>query len=144
MPRFLASTTSWSLPAISVTARPRCGNWSTAESFTAARARHCGVKHMTDVTSWQKRRLDLTRRYLSNGLGEPASVQTGGVDHLALICADLDATIRFYVEVLGMRLTRIVENRDDPTSTHIFFDMGGGNQLAFFDFPHKGPAPTVR
>jgi catechol 2,3-dioxygenase-like lactoylglutathione lyase family enzyme len=99
---------------------------------------------MTDVTSWQKRRLDLTRRYLSNGLGEPASVQTGGVDHLALICADLDATIRFYVEVLGMRLTRIVENRDDPTSTHIFFDMGGGNQLAFFDFPEKGPAPTVR
>jgi catechol 2,3-dioxygenase-like lactoylglutathione lyase family enzyme len=99
---------------------------------------------MTDVTSWQKRRLDLTRRYLSNGLGEPASVQTGGVDHLALICAELDATIRFYVEVLGMRLTRIVENRDDPTSTHIFFDMGGGNQLAFFDFPEKGPAPTVR
>ena len=99
---------------------------------------------MTDVTSWQKRRLDLTRRYLSDGFGEPASVQTGGVDHLALICADLDATIRFYVEVLGMRLTRIVENRDDPTSTHIFFDMGGGNQLAFFDFPEKGPAPTVR
>jgi catechol 2,3-dioxygenase-like lactoylglutathione lyase family enzyme len=99
---------------------------------------------MTDLTSWQKRRLELTRRYLSNGLGEPASVQTGGVDHLALICADLDATIRFYVEVLGMRLTRIVENRDDPTSTHIFFDMGGGNQLAFFDFPHKGPTPTVR
>ena len=99
---------------------------------------------MTDLTSWQKRRLELTRRYLSNGLGEPASVQTVGVDHLALICADLDATIRFYVEVLGMRLTRIVENRDDPTSTHIFFDMGGGNQLAFFDFPEKGPAPTVR
>jgi catechol 2,3-dioxygenase-like lactoylglutathione lyase family enzyme len=22
--------------------------------------------------------------------------------------------------------------------------MGGGNQLAFFDFPEKGPAPTVR
>jgi catechol 2,3-dioxygenase-like lactoylglutathione lyase family enzyme len=99
---------------------------------------------MTDVTSWQKRRQELTRRYLSNGSGEPASVQTGGVDHLALICADLDATIRFYVDVLGMRLTRIVENRDDPTSTHIFFDMGGGNQLAFFDFPAKGPAPTVR
>jgi catechol 2,3-dioxygenase-like lactoylglutathione lyase family enzyme len=43
-----------------------------------------------------------------------------------------------------MRLTRIVANRDDPTSTHIFLDMGGGNQLAFFDFPEKGPARTVR
>jgi catechol 2,3-dioxygenase-like lactoylglutathione lyase family enzyme len=66
------------------------------------------------------------------------------VDHLALICADLDATIRFYTEVLSMRLTKIVPNRDEPTSTHIFLDMGGGNQLAFFDFPEKGPARTVR
>ncbi len=99
---------------------------------------------MTDVSSYQKRRQELIRRYLSDGWGEPKPVQTGGVDHLALICADLEATIRFYVEVLGMRLTRIVQNRDDPTSTHIFFDMGGGNQLAFFDFPEKGPAPTVR
>ena len=98
---------------------------------------------MTDVSSYQKRRQELTTHYLSDGRGELAPVQTGGVDHLALICADLEATIRFYAEVLGMRLTRIVQNRDDPTSTHIFFDMGGGNQLAFFDFPEKGPAPTV-
>jgi catechol 2,3-dioxygenase-like lactoylglutathione lyase family enzyme len=61
-----------------------------------------------------------------------------------LICSDLDATIRFYTQILGMRLTRIVQNRDEPTSTHIFLDMGGGNQLAFFDFPEKGPARTVR
>jgi glyoxylase I family protein len=99
---------------------------------------------MTDLSSYQKRREELIARYLSDGRGEPEPVQTGGVDHLALICGDLDATIRFYVEALGMRLTRIVQNRDDPTSTHIFFDMGGGNQLAFFDFPEKGPAPTVR
>ena len=99
---------------------------------------------MTDVSSYQKRRQELIRRYLTDGSGEPKPAQTSGVDHLALICADLEATIRFYVEVLGMRLTRIVENRDDPTSTHIFLDMGGGNQLAFFDFPEKGPAPTVR
>jgi catechol 2,3-dioxygenase-like lactoylglutathione lyase family enzyme len=99
---------------------------------------------MTDVNSYQKRRQTLIARYVSDRSGEPKPVHTGGVDHLALICADLEATIRFYVEVLGMRLTRIVQNRDDPTSTHIFFDMGGGNQLAFFDFPEKGPAPTVR
>jgi catechol 2,3-dioxygenase-like lactoylglutathione lyase family enzyme len=66
------------------------------------------------------------------------------VDHLALICSDLDATIRFYTDILGMRLTKVVPNRDEPTSTHIFLDMGGGNQLAFFDFPEKGPARTVR
>ena len=92
---------------------------------------------MTDVNSYQKRRQELIRRYLSDGSGEPKPVQTGGIDHLALICGDLDATIRFYVEVLGMRITRIVQNRDDPTSTPIFFDMGGGNQLAFFDFQRR-------
>ena len=63
---------------------------------------------------------------------------------MALISSDLDATIRFYTGVLKMRLTRIITNHDDPTSTHIFLDMGGGNLLAFFDFPEHGPAPTVR
>ena len=76
--------------------------------------------------------------------GGTKEVQTAGVDHLALICSELERTIGFYAEVLGMRLTQIVQNRDEPTSTHIFFDMGGGNQLAFFDFPENGPGRTVR
>ncbi len=32
-------------------------------------------------------------------------------------------------------LTELFENRDDPGSTHFFFDIGNGNALAFFDFP---------
>jgi catechol 2,3-dioxygenase-like lactoylglutathione lyase family enzyme len=99
---------------------------------------------MSELEKYQARREELKRRYLPTGELAPQSVRTGGVDHLALISSDLDATIRFYTTVLGMRLTRIVTNRDDPTSTHIFLDMGGGNQLAFFDFPEKGPARTVR
>jgi catechol 2,3-dioxygenase-like lactoylglutathione lyase family enzyme len=50
----------------------------------------------------------------------------------------------FMSKRLECALRELYQNRDDPTSTHIFFDMGGGNQLAFFDFPEKGPAPTVR
>lgn len=99
---------------------------------------------MPDLSFYQTRREELKARYLSKGETESRPTSTGGVDHLALICADLDATIHFYTQVLGMRLTRIVQNRDEPTSTHIFLDMGGGNQLAFFDFPEKGPARTVR
>jgi hypothetical protein len=45
--------------------------------------------------------------------------------------------------LLGIQLTRIVQNRDYPTSTHIVLDIGGGNQLAFFDFPEKVPARAV-
>src|SRR5919197_4493264 len=99
---------------------------------------------MADLSFYQTRREALRARYLPEGETTSRPTSTGGVDHLALICSDLDATIRFYTQALGMRLTRIVQNRDEPTSTHIFLDMGGGNQLAFFDFPEKGPARTVR
>ena len=99
---------------------------------------------MQDLSFYQERREALKQTYFSHGEFAPQPVQTAGVDHLALICSELERTIEFYTQVLGMRLTRIVQNRDEPTSTHIFLDMGGGNQLAFFDFPEKGPAPTVR
>jgi len=71
-------------------------------------------------------------------------VATGGVDHLALICSDMPQTVEFYTEVVGMTLNKVVANRDEPSSTHIFLDMGGGNYLAFFDFPKHGPAKTQR
>jgi len=99
---------------------------------------------MADLSFYQQRREEIKKHYLPAAAPSPQAVATVGVDHLALICSNLEKTIDFYTDVLGMRLTRIVQNRDDPTSTHIFFDMGGGNQLAFFDFPEKGPAHTVR
>ena len=94
---------------------------------------------MVNLNACEARREVLRKRYLSGEQPAPDSLLTGGVDHLALISSDLDATIQFYTGVLKMRLTRIITNHDDPTSTHIFFDMGGGNLLAFFDFPDHGP-----
>lgn len=97
---------------------------------------------MPDLETYERRRDALRAKYLADEAEEPVS--TEGVDHLALICSDVDATIGFYTDVLKMRLAKVVTNRDDPTSTHIFLDMGGGNMLAFFDFPEHGPAPAVR
>lgn len=99
---------------------------------------------MAELETYQARREELKQRYLTDERAVPGTVRTSGVDHLALICSDLGATIQFYTQALGMRLTNIVSNRDEPTSTHIFLDMGGGNQLAFFDFPKKGPDRAVR
>ena len=99
---------------------------------------------MVEPIEYDQHRSQLRRRYLSNVESKEKPVGTEGVDHLALISSDLSATIEFYTEVLKMRLTQIVANRDEPTSTHIFFDMGGGNSLAFFDFPKHGSEPTVR
>ncbi len=96
------------------------------------------------VSYYAERRQALIERYLPQGKAAigPAHPSTRGVHHLALVCADLERTIHFYTEVLGMPLVKIVPNRDEPTSTHIFFDMGGGNLLAFFDFPEHHTTPT--
>lgn len=80
----------------------------------------------------------------SNQLAGSGPGGTSGVDHLALICSDIGQTIDFYTEVIGMTLNTVVANRDEPSSTHIFLDMGGGNVLAFFDFPKKGRGKTQR
>ena len=94
---------------------------------------------------YDAKRASLIKKYEpTNQPAGSAIVATGGVDHLALICADVSRTIEFYTEVVGMTLNKIVPNRDEPSSTHIFLDMGGGNFLAFFDFPNKGPTKTQR
>jgi catechol 2,3-dioxygenase-like lactoylglutathione lyase family enzyme len=58
-----------------------------------------------------------------------------GLHHTALICSDVERTVKFYQEVLEFPLTEIVENRDYAGSSHFFFDIGNGNLLAFFDLP---------
>jgi catechol 2,3-dioxygenase-like lactoylglutathione lyase family enzyme len=71
-------------------------------------------------------------------LVEPASrarSTAGGVHHVALMCADVERTIGFYQGLLGFPLVEIFENRDYRGSTHLFFDIGHDNCLAFFDFP---------
>ncbi|MEW6296492.1 MAG: VOC family protein [Thermodesulfobacteriota bacterium] len=62
-----------------------------------------------------------------------------GVNHLALVSSDMNRTVQFYTQVLGLRLVRAQRNDDDPSSRHYFFDLGGGNLLAFFDFPGSRP-----
>ncbi|MBV8933455.1 MAG: VOC family protein [Kutzneria sp.] len=86
------------------------------------------------------RREQVRARYLG-----PASQRRGatteGVHHVALICRDMETTIRFYQEFLGFPLVELVENRDYAGSSHFFFDIGNRNLLGFFDFPgHDHPA----
>ena len=45
-------------------------------------------------------------------------------------------TTKFCCEVLGLPLVKTIELPDG--TQHFFFDMGAGNQLAYFYFPH-GP-----
>jgi glyoxylase I family protein len=84
----------------------------------------------------------LMQTYLKPKAERPASTARGS-HHLALICSDIERTIKFYSEVLGFPLVELFENRDLPSSTHFFFDIGNGNLLAFFDFP-EDPMPATR
>lgn len=86
----------------------------------------------------------LRARHLRPRDERPASTARG-VHHVALLCSDVEATIRFYQDLLGFPLTDLFENRDHPGSTHFFFDIGHGNALAFFDFPglELGPYAEV-
>ena len=66
-----------------------------------------------------------------------------GVHHLALVCSDMDRTVDFYTNVLGMPLVKTIE-LPAGMGQHFFFDIGGGDCLAFFWFPDgPGPAPGV-
>jgi catechol 2,3-dioxygenase-like lactoylglutathione lyase family enzyme len=54
-----------------------------------------------------------------------------GVNHLALITTDMDATVRFYHGVLGARL---VANLGNASFRHYFFEFGAETTIAFFEY----------
>jgi glyoxylase I family protein len=93
-----------------------------------------------ELDAIRARRDELRGRYLADAAARPAST-VRGVHHIALICRDVEQTIRFYQELLGFPLVELVENRDYAGSSHFFFDIGNRNLLGFFDFPgHDHPA----
>ena len=67
-------------------------------------------------------------------MGTPERIELSGINHLALSCADMDRTITFYRDVLGMPLVKTI---DFPSGRgkHYFFDCGNGDCVAFFEFP---------
>ena len=74
-----------------------------------------------------------------------------GINHLALVTEDMEKTVRFYRNVLGMPLVATTGNRPDLYPyRHYFFALGDGNTIAFFEWPgmveefHKPAGAPVR
>jgi catechol 2,3-dioxygenase-like lactoylglutathione lyase family enzyme len=62
---------------------------------------------------------------------DAAEVRWRGVHHLALVTADMDATVRFWHGVLGARLICTIAT---PSFRHYFFEVAPGNAVAFFEY----------
>lgn len=90
----------------------------------------------------RSRREKLRAQHLRPAAERPATPGRG-IHHAALICSDVERTIGFYQGLLGFPLVELVENRDYPGSSHLFFDVGNRTLLGFFDFPGLGLEPVV-
>lgn len=71
----------------------------------------------------------------------PARPAWRGINHLALITADMDATVRFYHGALGARLAAAVGT---PAFRHYFFEVGPGSTVAFFEYADLEIAPFTK
>lgn len=61
-----------------------------------------------------------------------------GINHLALATRDMDSTIRFWRDLLGMRL---VAGLGRPGYRHYFFEISAHDMIAFFEWPDVGKIP---
>ena len=83
----------------------------------------------------------------------PQGLTLQAVDHLALVTDDMAETVRFYTNVLGMKLVHAMVtpgaynaergNPPYPNIRHYFFDMGNDGLVAFFEYT-KGLALSDR
>jgi catechol 2,3-dioxygenase-like lactoylglutathione lyase family enzyme len=58
-----------------------------------------------------------------------------GVHHVAYACKDIKATHHFYQDLMGFQLlhTEVQDFEDGGFFRHIFYDLGDGSCIAFFD-----------
>ncbi|MDH4012260.1 MAG: VOC family protein, partial [Desulfobacterales bacterium] len=61
-----------------------------------------------------------------------------GINHLAMATRDMDTTIRFWRDLLGLRL---VAGLGGPKYRHYFFELSEHDMIAFFEWPDVEKIP---
>jgi catechol 2,3-dioxygenase-like lactoylglutathione lyase family enzyme len=70
---------------------------------------------------------------------------TQGLHHAAYRCLDAQQTVDFYTKVLKLPYImafsedRVPSTKEPDPYMHIFFDLGDGSALAFFELPNSKP-----
>jgi catechol 2,3-dioxygenase-like lactoylglutathione lyase family enzyme len=57
---------------------------------------------------------------------EERRLRITGLHHVTLICRELERSVDFYRNLLGMRLVKQTVNTDDPSARHMFFGDAEG------------------
>ena len=81
-------------------------------------------------------------------------MQPNGLHHITCVTVDARACVRFYTQLLGLKLVKRTVNQDVPDVWHLFFgddNASPGMDLTFFEFPNlprgvhgPGAAHTIR
>jgi len=66
------------------------------------------------------------------------SIRYTGINHLAMATRDMDATIRFWRDLLGMRL---IAGLGRPGYRHYFFEITDHDMIAFFEWTEVAAIP---
>jgi len=70
-------------------------------------------------------------------------MQLTGLHHITLICSEMERTIAFYRDLLGLAVVRDGSSDDDPGSRHVWFgavDGSPGRVVSFMEYPQLPPA----
>src|SRR5664279_3568351 len=65
-------------------------------------------------------------------------MQLSGIHHLTAVSADAPGNVKFYTQLLGLRMVKKTVNQDDTSAYHLFYADGvasPGSDITFFDFP---------
>ncbi len=66
-------------------------------------------------------------------------LRLGGIHHLTAICSNLERTVSFYRDLLGMSLLKQSVNEDDPGARHFYFgdaEASPGSIITFMEYPN--------
>ncbi len=73
-------------------------------------------------------------------MGGPAKpIRYKGINHLAMVTADMDGTVRFWRDFLGMRL---VAGLGSKNYRHYFLEISESDMIAFFEWPDVTAIPA--
>ncbi len=80
-------------------------------------------------------------------MSDSRRMQLTGLHHLTAISADIERTIGFYRDVLGLGVVRDAPSDDDPGARHVWFGAGDartpvGGMVSFLHYPEM-PAGVV-